>query len=71
MKKILASAAALSLLASAASAGSLVEADTEPMVEAIQEDDDDGSGILLPLVALLAIGALVASGSSSGTSAAP
>lgn len=66
MKTLLASVAAISLLASASFAGSLVEPEMEPMVEAM-EDDDDSAGLLLPLLALAAIAAIAASGSNSGT----
>ena len=69
MKTILASAAAVSLLASASFAGTLVEPEMEPMVEVMQEEDNGSSNaLLLPLLALAALAAIASSGSStSGT----
>ena len=64
--KIATTAVTVAMFATAASAGSLIEPATEPMIEAV-EDDDDGSGLLLPLSALLALALLAGSGSSSDT----
>ena len=53
------------MFASAASAGSLVEPMTEPIVEVVEDEDDGSAGILLPLAALILIGVAVSGGSAS------
>ena len=69
MKKVVISVAALSMFTAAAFAGSLVEPEMEPMVEVMEEDNGSSGGLLIPLLALVAIGALIAnSDSNSGTS---
>ncbi len=67
MKKVVISVAALSMLAAASFAGSLVEPEMEPMVEVMEEDNGSSGGLLIPLLALVVIGALIAN-SDSGTS---
>ena len=69
MKKVVISVAALSMLAAASFAGSLVEPEMEPMVEVMEEDNGSSGGLLIPLLALVVIGALIAN-SDSGTSSA-
>lgn len=66
MKAILASAALVSLLASASYAGNLIKPNVEPMIQTV-EDDNDGISLLLPLVALAALVALASSSSASDT----
>lgn len=65
MKKIVASVAAISMFAAAAYAGSLVEPEMEPMVEVMEEDTGSSAGLVIPLLALLAIGVLVANSDDS------
>lgn len=67
MKMLITSVAAISMLATASLAGSLTTPAVEPMVETMQDDDDSSNGFLLPLLALAAIAAVVASNSDSGT----
>ena len=67
MKKVVISVAALSMLAAASFAGSHVEPEMEPMVEVMEEDNGSSGGLLIPLLALVVIGALIAN-SDSGTS---
>ena len=65
MKKVVISVAALSMLAAASFAGSHVEPEMEPMVEVMEEEDNgSSSGLLIPLISLVAIGALIANSSS-------
>jgi hypothetical protein len=64
--KLATTAVTVAMLATAASAGSLIEPASEPMVE-VMADDDGGSGAWLPLVAVLALALAVGSSSSSGT----
>ena len=64
--KIATTAVTVAMFATAASAGSLIEPESAPMIEAV-EDDDDGSGAWLPLAAVLVLGLALASSSSSGT----
>ncbi len=60
MKKLVLSAAAASLFATSALAGSLVAPDPEPMAEIAQESESPSSdGLLVPLLALLALGVLI------------
>ena len=66
MKAILASAALVSLLASASYAGNLIKPNVEPVIQTV-EDDNDGISLLLPLVALAALVALASSSSASDT----
>ncbi len=67
MKTILASAAALSLLASAAFAAEPIEPVVEPMDEVEnQENDEPGAELLVPV---LILGALVGIGGSSSATA--
>ncbi len=66
MKAILASAALVSLLASASFAGNLIKPNVEPMIQTV-EDDNDGISLLLPLVALAELAALASSSSASDT----
>lgn len=66
MKKVVLSVAALSMFATSAFAGSLVEPEMEPMVEVMEEDNGSSGGLLLPLLALAAIGLLIAN-SDNGT----
>lgn len=63
MKKVIAIAAVATFVASSAFAGSLVEPEMEPMVEAMEEDTNASSdhGLLVPLLALLAVAAVAAS----------
>jgi len=63
IKKILASAAAISLLSTASFAGNLVVPEMEPMVEVMQADtgSSSASGLIVPLLALIAIGLLISS----------
>lgn len=68
MKKIIASVAAVSMFAAAAYAGSLVEPEMEPMVEVMEEDTGSSGGLLIPLLALVAIGALIANSNDSTSS---
>ena len=58
MKKI-ALAAAMSLAATAAFAGN-VEPVVEPSVEVVEETSSSSSGALLPILALLIVGAAIA-----------
>ena len=68
MKNVMASVAAVSLLASASFAGTLVDPDVEPTVTVVEEDTGSSNGLLLPLLALAALAAIAADGSSaSGT----
>lgn len=69
MKTMLASVAALSMMASASFAGSLVEPTVAPMIQVVEEDSGSSSnGLLLPLVALAALAVIASSSSStSGT----
>lgn len=68
MKTILASAAALSLLASAAFAAEPIEPVVEPMDEVEnQENDEPGAELLVPV---LLLGALVGIGGSSTSTTA-
>lgn len=67
MKKVVISVAALSMFAAAAFAGSLVEPEMEPMVEVMEEDNGSSGGLLVPLLALVAIGLLISSSSDSDT----
>ena len=60
MKKIIISAAALSMFAAAAFAGNVKEPEMEPIIEVMEEEPGSSSGILVPLLALVAIGVLVA-----------
>ena len=60
MKKFLTSVAVLTMFASFASAGSLVEPEMEAPVEVVQEDTGSSGGLLIPLLVLVAIGALIA-----------
>ncbi len=64
MKKIIISAAAATLFATSAFAGSMVEPEMEPMVEVMEEpaSSSDG-GLLVPILALIAIGLLVSNSS--------
>ena len=64
MKAILASAALVSLLASASYAGNLIKPNVEPMIQTV-EDDNDGISLPLPLLALAALAALASSSSAS------
>lgn len=64
--KITTAALTVAMFATAAGAGSLVEPMEEPMIEAVEEDDDSG-GLLLPLAALVLIGVAVGGSSNSGT----
>lgn len=66
MKKLITSVAVASFAATSAFAGSLVEPEMEPMVEVMEEDTGSSSGgLLLPLLALVAIGVLISSNDSS------
>ena len=64
MKKLAFSVAALSMLATTTFAGSLVEPEMEPMVEVMEEDNGSSGGLLIPLLALVVIGALIANSDS-------
>ena len=64
MKKIVISVAALSMLATSTFAGSLVVPEMEPVVEVMQEDTGSSNGLLVPLLALVAIGLLISNSSS-------
>ena len=66
MKAILASAALVSLLASASYAGNLIKPNVEPVIKTV-EDDDEGISLLLPLVALAALAAPASCSSASDT----
>lgn len=68
MKKVVLSIAAASLLATAAFAGSLVEPEMEPTVAVMEEDNNSSGGLLIPLLALVAIGLLI---SNSDSNSAP
>jgi hypothetical protein len=68
MKKIIAIAAVASLAASTAFAGSLVEPEMEPMVEVMEEDASSSGGLLLPLLALVALGLLISSSDNESSS---
>ena len=59
MKKLVTSVAALSMAATSAFSGSLVEPEMEPMVEVMEEEKSSSGGLLLPLLALVAIGVLL------------
>ena len=63
MKKIVISAAALSMFAATAFAGNVKEPVMEPMVEVMEEEPGSSAGLLIPLLALVAIGVLVANSS--------
>lgn len=67
MKKLVLSVTAASLFATSALAGSLVAPDPEPMAEIAQESDAASSdGLLVPLLALLALGVLISQRGDSG-----
>ena len=68
MKKVVISVAALSMFAAAAFAGGLVEPEMEPVVEVMQEDTGSSNGLLIPLLALVAIGLLISNSSSDNAS---
>lgn len=63
MKKMIATVAVASFVATSAFAGSLVEPEMEPMVEAMEEETNSSSdaGLLVPLMALLVVAAVAAS----------
>ncbi len=71
MKKIVVSAAVAALFATSAFAGSLVAPEMEPMVEVMDEptSSSDG-GLLVPILALIAIGLLVSNSSDDNTAPA-
>ncbi len=68
MKKVVISVAALSMFAATAFAGSLVEPEMEPMVEVMEEEPSSSNGLLVPLLALVAIGLLISNSSSDTAS---
>ena len=69
MKKVVISVAALSMFAATAFAGSLVEPEMEPMVEVMEEEpSSSNNGLLVPLLALVAIGLLISNSSSDTAS---
>ena len=57
--KIIALAAAMSVAATAAFAGN-VEPVAEPVVEVVEESSSSSAGALLPILALLIVGAAIA-----------
>ena len=59
MKKLISAVVTLSLAATSAFSGSLVEPETEPMVEVMEEQGSSSGGLLIPLLALVAIGILI------------
>ena len=59
MKKLVTSVVALSMAATSAFSGSLVEPETEPMVEIKEEKTSSSGDLLIPLLALVAIGILI------------
>lgn len=64
MKKIVVSAAAAALFATSVFAGSLVEPEMEPMVEVTEEaTSSSDAGLIVPLLALVAIGLLISNSS--------
>ncbi len=63
MKKFIATVAVASFVATSAFAGSLVEPEMEPMVE-VMEEESNSSGLLLPLLAIVAIGLLISNSGS-------
>ena len=65
MKKIVLSVTAASLFAAAAYAGSLVEPEMEPAVEMTEETGSSSGGLLIPLLALVAIGVLISQSDDS------
>ena len=67
MQKLVASVTAASLFASSALAGSLVAPELEPMVEVTQEaTSSSASGLLVPLLALLALGVVMSQRGGGG-----
>ena len=63
MKKVVISAAAMSMFAAVAFAGNPIVPEMEPMVEVMEEEPGSSGGLLIPLLVLVAIGALVANSS--------
>ena len=64
MKKVVISAAAMSMFAAVAFAGNPIVPEMEPMVEVMEEEPgSSNNGLLVPLLALIAIGVLVANSS--------
>lgn len=60
LKKLITTTTAVTLLASSAFSGSVTEPEMEPMVEVVEEDTGTSSGgLLVPLLALVAIGLLI------------